>query len=193
MDEPVEVPESAPPEPTDTVGAPEAEAVPVSAVSAGESLEAAEQAEAPVPETAPEPEIPPASDATSEELLSTEPASPPLEVPASAPAESAPAASAQQVTSEPPPERHAPESPKPRNPERPSLDPKSGHAGQKRKVEAKLEKILALATKERKITCRAVVQHIYVSPATAGRYLNKLVVQGKLKRSGRGRAVVYSL
>lgn len=68
-----------------------------------------------------------------------------------------------------------------------------GLAARREEVERHLEKILALAHKKKTITNRDVVRHLYVSPATANRYLNKLVVRGQLKRSGRGRSVVYSV
>src|SRR5262249_42720607 len=109
-------------------------------------------------------------------------------------AETAPEAVAESVPTASPPAQTAPTQPTP-SPQSSSVpqthsahaDSVKGNAAKKERVEEHLTKILALAQEKKTIACRDVVAHIYVSPATANRYLNKLVVRTKLKRSGRGR------
>ena len=83
------------------------------------------------------------------------------------------------------------------SPVQPSNRPKESAAksaqARKHKVELHLTKILAFAQEKTVIACRDVVQKIYVSPATANRYLNMLVVRSLLVRVGKGRSVTYKI
>lgn len=55
----------------------------------------------------------------------------------------------------------------------------------------KLEKIVALALKDKQITNDDVEKLLHVSDATATRYLQELVRQGRLKRSGTTSGITY--
>lgn len=55
----------------------------------------------------------------------------------------------------------------------------------------KLEKIMALALKRRKITNGEVQKLLHISDATATRYLKELTKQGRLKQSGVRASTVY--
>ena len=61
------------------------------------------------------------------------------------------------------------------------------------KKHEKLEKIMTLFEKKEKITNDDVEKLLHCSDATARRYLNELIKQGKLKRIGKtGKAVTYA-
>lgn len=61
------------------------------------------------------------------------------------------------------------------------------------KKNEKLEKIMTLFEKKEKITNNDVEKLLHCSDATARRYLNELIKQGKLKRIGKtGKAVTYT-
>ena len=57
----------------------------------------------------------------------------------------------------------------------------------------KLELLMQAVSKNGKIDNREAQKVLRISDKTAERYLNKLVAQGRLKRSGAGRDVVYTL
>jgi len=57
----------------------------------------------------------------------------------------------------------------------------------------KLELLMQAVAKKGKIDNREAQKIMRISDKTAERYLNKLVAQGRLKRSGAGRDVVYKL
>jgi len=57
----------------------------------------------------------------------------------------------------------------------------------------KLDKIMELITKKGKVSNNDVQKHLYVSDATATRYLNNLEKEGKIKQDGKtGKSVFYS-
>jgi len=57
----------------------------------------------------------------------------------------------------------------------------------------KMESLMQAVSKNGKIDAREAVELLRISDKTAERYLNKLVAQGRLKRSGAGRDVIYTL
>jgi hypothetical protein len=57
----------------------------------------------------------------------------------------------------------------------------------------KLELLMQSVLKKGKIDNRETVKLLRISDKTAERYLNKLVAQGRLKRVGAGRDVIYEL
>jgi len=57
----------------------------------------------------------------------------------------------------------------------------------------KLELLMQAVSKKGKIDNREAQKILRISDKTAERYLNKLVTQGRLKRSGAGRDVIYTL
>jgi hypothetical protein len=57
----------------------------------------------------------------------------------------------------------------------------------------KQELLMQAVSKKGKIDNREAQKILRISDKTAERYLNKLVAQGRLKRSGEGRDVVYTL
>jgi len=59
------------------------------------------------------------------------------------------------------------------------------------KRQKKLELLMQSVSKKGKIDNREVQKLLRISDKTAERYLNKLVSQGRLKRSGAGRDVIY--
>lgn len=75
------------------------------------------------------------------------------------------------------------------------MDPARARANRARRVEENLEKILAFArtkaSKNESITNDMVEKLLHVSGATATRYLNTLVLRGKLWREGKTRGVKY--
>lgn len=120
-----------------------------------------------------------------------------------------PSPSQEMVAAEPSPiqpaESPAPSAP-PSQPTRIESSPSHGHAltqgegtrgraRQKANIEVRLEKILAFArteaSKNESITNDMVEKLLHVSGATATRYLNMLVLRGKLRREGRTRGVRY--
>jgi hypothetical protein len=56
----------------------------------------------------------------------------------------------------------------------------------------KLDLLMQSVSKKGKIDNREAVKLLRISDKTAERYLNKLVAQGRLKRSGAGRDVIYT-
>jgi len=61
------------------------------------------------------------------------------------------------------------------------------------KRQKKLELLMQAVSKKGKIDNREAQKLLRISDKTAERYLNKLVTQGRLKRSGAGRDVIYTL
>ena len=61
------------------------------------------------------------------------------------------------------------------------------------KRQKKLDLLIQSVSKKGKIDNREVQKLLRISDKTAERYLNKLVAQGKLKRVGAGRDVIYTL
>jgi len=72
-------------------------------------------------------------------------------------------------------------------------DSAKGLAVRRKKTEENLEKILVFARTKPSITNDMVEKLLHVSGATATRYLNMLVLRGKLRREGRTRGVQYSI
>ena len=60
------------------------------------------------------------------------------------------------------------------------------------KRQKKLELLMQAVSKKGKIDNREAQKLLRISDKTAERYLNKLVTQGRLKRSGAGRDVIYT-
>jgi hypothetical protein len=60
------------------------------------------------------------------------------------------------------------------------------------KRQKKLELLMQSVSKKGKIDNREAQKLLRISDKTAERYLNKLVTQGRLKRSGAGRDVIYT-
>lgn len=144
----------------------------------------------PVPEPAPAP----AADVSAPALESSpvaEPAAPaevasdaaPPEIEALEPSPSLP--QPEQQPTPPPP------TPPPQSSNWSKVDPSRARAGRVKRVEENLEKILRLAQTKESITNDMVEKLLHVSGATATRYLNMLVLRGKLWREGKTRGVKY--
>lgn len=117
------------------------------------------------------------------------PAETPTEVPVAeveeSPAAEPPAPPAQESTPPPPPVQQTPTTP--------SIKSRLSEAfaaltGRKR---TRLDKIIALAQKKHSIKNDDVEKLLRVSDSTAQRYLNQLVLEGKLKRSGSTKSIIY--
>lgn len=162
---PVEATAPAPPVEEPSVAPPE---TPVEAPAGTEPAE-------PAPEPTPESVLPPSEEVAE---LAVEPAEP--------------AAEPEKPTREERPRSASDSSPPPTRSGSKENAAKSARV-RKQKVDANLEKILAKTREKGKITNRDVVKLLRVTDTTANRYLNALVVRGQLKRSGKGRGVVYTI